>query len=68
LHHFAFYAKHDIAPGTELLFDYEGGGSALREQFPWIKHPNAPKKSIHDKSKENDTYTCKLITGAKVIY
>jgi len=65
--HFAFYAKEDIAPGTELLFDYEGGGSALREQFPWIRQPNPPKNRqkmenpmIRD---EDQTIVCTLKTG-----
>ena len=58
--------------GDELLFDYEGGGSALKEQFEWIKNPNKPKTiNIGKKFFENSTREIPkevaLKTGVKVI-
>jgi len=73
VYHFAFYAKEDIAAGSELLFDYEGGGSALNEQFPWIKNPNPPKNIPVLKAKEkikntqNKHRLVPLVSGPKFV-
>jgi len=73
VYHFAFYAKEDIAAGSELLFDYEGGGSALNEQFSWIKNPNPPKNIPVLKAKEKiknnqDNHgLVPLVTGPKFV-
>ena len=73
--HFGFFARDDIPSGTELLFDYEGEGSALRKHFPWVKHPNPPKKRKQIPNNDNNNNVVvqqdflvetKLQTGIKV--
>jgi len=52
-----------------LLFDYEGGGSALGKQFDWIKKPNPPKIYQYQyqvQSVKDENRLVPLMTGAKV--
>ncbi len=34
--HVCFFALHDIAPGSELLFDYGERDSSIIEENPWL--------------------------------